>query len=102
MQKLILGVLLVVTTNLFGYDSTTKIGDTYFHNDGTSSTTIGNSTFHSNGTSSTTIGSSTFNSNGSSSTRIGNSTFNSNGSSSNDNQFNQVGNTMYGGKTYGW
>jgi hypothetical protein len=102
MKKFVIGVLLIVTTNVFGYDSTTKVGNTYFHSDGTSSTTVGNTTFHSNGTSSTTIGNSTFNSNGTSSTRVGNSTFNSNGSSYNDNQFNKVGNTIYGGKTYGW
>lgn len=94
--------LLMFSIGLYGYDSTTKIGNSYFHSDGTSSTKIGGSTFHSDGTSSTQIGNSTFNSDGSSSTRIGNSTFNSNGSSSNDNSFNKVGNTVYGGKTYGW
>ena len=36
--------------------NSTKIGNTYYHSDGTSSSTIGNTTYHSDGTSSSKIG----------------------------------------------
>lgn len=102
MKKIVLVALVLMGVNGFADGYTTKIGNSYFHSDGTSTTQIGKSAFHSDGTSSNTIGNSTFNSDGSSSTRVGNSNFNSDGSYSNDNQYQKSGNTVYGGKTYGW
>lgn len=102
MKKIVLVALVLMGVNGFADGYTTKIGNSYIHSDGTSTTQIGNSYIHSDGSSSTRIGNSMINSDGTSSTRIGNSTFNSDGSYSNDNQYQKSGNTVYGGKSYGW
>jgi hypothetical protein len=70
--------------------STNKIGNTYFHSNGTSTTKIGNTYFHSDGTSTNKIGNTYFNSNGTSTNKIGNTYFHSDGTSTN-----KIGNTYF-------
>ena len=55
--------LFAIGTTLYSQSSSTKIGSSYFHSDGTSTTKIGSSYFDSDGSSTTKIGSSYFNSN---------------------------------------
>ncbi|HEY1082836.1 MAG TPA: hypothetical protein VGE29_11265 [Prosthecobacter sp.] len=69
--------------------TSTKIGNTYHHSRGGSSTRIGNTVHHSNGGSSSIIGNSVYHSDGSSSTIIGNSIHHSGGYS------NPRGNSFY-------
>ena len=60
MKKTILLTLSVLSLCLCG--SSTKLGNTYYHSDGSTSTTLGNTTYHSDGSSSTQLGNTLYNS----------------------------------------
>lgn len=70
--------------------STTQVGNTYYHSDGTTTTKVGNTYYHSDGSTSTEVGNTIYHSNGSSTSKVGNTYYNSDGSHST-----QVGDTMY-------
>lgn len=59
--------------------SATRIGDSYFFEDGTTATRIGDSTFYSDGTTATRVGDTTFFSDSTMATRVGDHTFYSDG-----------------------
>ena len=71
--------LLIVSSLLSSlYAGSTRVGNMYLNDDGSSSIRIGGNTFHSDGSSSVQSGSTSFNSGGSYNTRSGNSVYNSN------------------------
>ena len=72
-MKAIKSLLIVGSLLSSLYAGTIKVGNTYFHSDGSYSTTINGSTFNSDGSYSTTVGGSTLNSDGSSASRVGDS-----------------------------
>ena len=61
-MRFFLSIVLLMFFSAVGYgqESTQKIGDSYFHSDGSSSQKIGNTTFHSDGSSSQRIGNTTY------------------------------------------
>ena len=69
--------LFAIGTTLFAQSSTTQIGSSYYHSNGSSTSKIGSSYYNSNGSSTSKIGSSYYHSYGSSTSRIGNTYFNS-------------------------
>jgi len=75
MKKAILLTAVFAMLAMSAQAGTRKIGNTYYHDNGTSSRQIGKTTYHSNGTNSRQIGNTTYHSDGSNSKRIGNTVY---------------------------
>jgi hypothetical protein len=70
--------------------STRKLGNSYYHSDGSYSRRLGNSFYHSDGSSSRVLGNSIYNSDGSHTRKLGNTYYHSDGSTSR-----VLGNSIY-------